>query len=303
MAVESLLRPGEEDWKGAFDNLLTRFSQFDAATVAETLRANGGHAGRTATQLRKTPVPDKVTASQTVAPVAVKVQACPSPAKAPPSPKRPQKAAAAPAVPAPAKAEAYPQAKPAEAEGFRMPKPADVVVAPAQAKADPQVPPPDSKLLFVAALQGDLQGLTDLIEAGADLNGRYTGRPNREKADKIIDATPLHLVVTMGKTDVAEVLLKHGADFEAKMRRALGSGKPAEEQYAEMTALHLAAMEGHTNIVDMLLRQGASKKAKMQLIECKGDRTEERAITPLEIAQEMASKGYSRDAVISLLSR
>merc|ERR1712146_297134 len=164
-------------------------------------------------------------------------------------------------------------------------------------------PVPDSKLLFVAALQGDIQTLDWLIADGADLNARYTGRPNKEQADKIIDATPLHLVVTMGKADVAEVLLKHGADFEAKMRRALGSSKPPEEHYTEMTPLHLAAMEGHTNIVEMLLARGADKSARMHLTEHKGDAVQERAITPLEIAQEMASKGHSRDSVISLFCK
>jgi ankyrin repeat protein len=162
---------------------------------------------------------------------------------------------------------------------------------------------PDSKLLFVAALQGDIQTLDWLIADGADLNARYTGRPNKEQADKIIDATPLHLVVTMGKADVAEVLLKHGADFEAKMRRALGSSKPPDEQYAEMTPLHLAAMEGHTNIVEMLLARGADKGALMQLAEYKEDGKHERSITPLDIAKEMALKGHARESVISLLSR
>jgi hypothetical protein len=161
---------------------------------------------------------------------------------------------------------------------------------------------PDSKLLFVAALKGDIQQLSCLINLGADLNGRYTGRPNKAHQDKIIDATPLHLVVTMGKADVVEALLRHGADFEAKMRRALGPGKPAEEQYAEMTPLHLAAMEGHTNIVEMLLAHGADRCARMQLTDRSGDSCKERIMTPIEIAREMVSKGHERARVISLLS-
>lgn len=275
MAVAALLGPGEEAWKGAFDNLCQRFAQFEAAVVAKTLRENDGHAGRTAQALRKLPPPAEGSGSQ-------------SPAQAEATTSQ------APAKMIAAAKEAQPRLSAASTAAESLPP-----LASPDAVAD-SPPPPDSKLIFVAALQSDVQQLNHLIAAGADLNGRYTGRPNKAQADKIIDATPLHLVVTMGKANVAEILLRHGADFEAKMRRALGSSKPPEEQYAEMTPLHLAAMEGHTNIVEMLLARGADKDARMQLLERKGDTVQERAITPLEIAREMASKGHSRDSVISL---
>lgn len=281
MAVDSLLRPGEEEWQGAYDNLCKRFAQLEVGVVADTLRQNNGHAGRTAQALRK--LPDQPASG----------------ASTPPSASDATKAAPAPA----STAKEIRQVK-------ASPPSVSAANAPTSQTGAPQVPcktqappPPDSKLIFVAALQGDVQQLNHLIAAGTDLNGRYTGRPNKAQADKIIDATPLHLVVTMGNANVAEVLLRHGADFKAKMRRDLGSGKPPEEQYAEMTPLHLAAMEGHTNIVEMLLASGADKTAKMQLIERKGGAVQERAITPLEIAHEMVSKGHSRDSVISLLNK
>jgi hypothetical protein len=274
----SLLRSGEESWQGALDNLVQRFSQLDPATVVEQLRQNGGHAGRTASALRKLPAD---------------VESAPRD---------------------PLSSNGVAEFESAQAERLEAPKAVaskiSTEVLPRKQAQEPQVQKTlsrsstastDSKLLFVAALQGDVQQLIHLISEGADLNDRYTGRPQREQADKIIDATPLHLVVTMGLTNVAEVLLRHGAAIEAKMQRALGHGKPPAEQYSEMTALHLAAMEGHTNIVEMLLEHGADQHAQMVLCERQGDRVKERAITPVEIAREMASKGHTRASVIALL--
>lgn len=279
-----MLRSGEEAWQGALDNLCQRFDNLDANTVVECLRKEGGHAGRTAKALRS------LSDSASAPPAAG--------AAKPVNMDAPVRKSPAPAEPAPA------EANPPKVTAA-VPSPPVKVAEPVQqvVESQTQSPPLDSKLLFIAALQDDVQTLKQLIIAGADLNVRYTGRPNKEQADKIIDATPLHLVVTMGKADVAEVLIQHGADFELKMRRALGSSKPPEEQYSEMTPLHLAAMEGHTNIVEMLLTSGADKGALMQLAEYKGDGKRERAITPLEIAKEMALKGHSRESVISLLSR
>lgn len=293
MAAAGLLRPSEKDWQGAFDNLCQRFSDLAPNTIVDVLRKENGHAGRSAKALRSLSAAD--------APAPAAATPAPAPQKADP----PRKPAAAQAKPEPA--EPVPQIA-AEPE-LKPPLPeaktdySQEVSSVADTEAPPSLRVDQSKLIFVAALQGDIQTLEHLVVVGADLNGRYTGRPNKEQADKIIDATPLHLVVAMGKADIVEVLLKHGADFELKMRRALGSGKPPEEQYAEMTPLHLAAMEGHTNIVEMLLLRGADKGALMQVREAKADASVERTMTPLEIAKEMAVKGHSRESVISLLSK
>lgn len=352
MATAALLRPSEESWQGQLENLVKRFDQLEPAVIVDTLRANEGHAGRTAQALRKLPpggaapapkpaVPSAAAAKEgyvskkaVEAPATATVKAVASPAKAVvkkaalPRPSSPVKARQEPAE----RDDSHQPSKPA-VPTFRKPsltKPVEVIppavveevipVAVTPAAPPPAVvnvepvavapagpPPPDSKLLFVAALQEDIQELVGLINAGADLNGRYTGRPNRAHEDKIIDATALHLVVTMGKANVAEALLNHGADFEAKMRRALGPGKPPEEQYSQMTALHLAAMEGHANIVEMLIACGANKGAKMELFErdskTASGRDLERTFTPLEIAKEMQAKGHPRESVISLLSK
>jgi len=310
MGVEALLRPGEEEWLSSLGNLVQRFSNLEASTVADTLRQNDGHAGRTAQALRKLPAgspsastvdapkkePDAAPAKRVEAPLKKEVEEKQTPPSRTTAKKetRPY--------------EAGPVAVAAKRDSPRNKPSTDKAAAPSQPVQPPapkkeSLPPPDSKMLFVAALQGDIEELNSLIDAGADLNVRYSGRPSGDKADKIIDATPLHLVVTIGSAEVAKVLLSRGADFEAKMQRALGSSKPPEELYGDMTALHLAAMEGHTSIVEMLLKHGADKKAKMQLTERKQDGARERLITPLEIAREMASKGHSRDSVISLLSK
>lgn len=309
MAGEALLRPSEQAWEGALNNLIQRFAHLDAAVVVDTLRKNDGHAGRTAQALRKLAPAEavsatklEVTCSQANVPATVTV----APRRDEPAPRKEVPVKVTPKSEAPVKVTRAKEAvkvapktppEPAEATAAETLPPA-VVAAPESLPATPV----DSKLLFVAALQGDIQQLNDLVGARADLNTRYTGRPG-EKADKIIDATPLHLVVTMGRADVAEALLKHGADVEAKMCRALGTGKPPEERYAEMTPLHLAAMEGHTNIVEMLIAFGADKNARMQLTEQQQGNANQRSITPLEIAHEMVSKGHTRESVTALLSK
>jgi hypothetical protein len=261
MNASSYLKSGEEGWQGAFDNLTQRFTELDPSTVADVLRQNGGHAGRTAQALRKLPADNLKSAATSETRTTT--------------------------------------------DGVGSEKSTDRQSEVEQRQADNQElsrTPIDSKLLFIAALQGDVQGLCRLITDGADLNGRYTGRPHKERADKIIEATPLHFVVTMGMANVAEALLRHGADVEARMERSLGPGKPPTEHYADMTPLHLAAMEGHTNIVEMLLNSGADRNAIMYLNELKGEHHKERSFSSLEIAQEMAAKGHMRESVISLLS-
>jgi len=305
MAGEALLRPSEQAWGGALNNLVQRFAQLDAGVVVDELRKNDGHAGRTAQALRKLAPAEVVSATKVEVTSTQKTPV----ASATVGPSREAPAKATHKTVAPVKVthekEATVKAAPETQPEPVQTTPAAETPLTAAVEAEASLPPPtpiDSKLLFVAALQGDIQQLNDLVGARADLNIRYTGRPG-EKADKIIDATPLHLVVTMGRADVAEALLKHGADVKAKMCRALGSGKPPEERYAEMTPLHLAAMEGHTNIVEMLIAFGADRDARMVLSERRSGDEHQRTITPLEIAHEMVSKGHTRESVISLLSK
>jgi hypothetical protein len=284
MDSSSYLRSGEESWQGAFDNLVQRFAELDPAVIAEHLRQNAGHAGCAAKALRKvTPAMVSQAKCEEIAPTR-------DASKDASQEMRPTK-------------ERFASVKSTGETKLSMAPPVQDVATDTQVETErPIRTPVDSKMLFVAALQGDVQDMTRLIADGADLNVRYTGRPHREQPDKIIEATPLHFVVTMGMATVAEALLRHGADVEAKMERSLGKGKPPAEHYAEMTPLHLAAMEGHTNIVEMLLDCGADRNALMYLTEQTGGSHKERTFTALEIAEEMATKGHMRESVIALLS-
>ncbi len=87
--------------------------------------------------------------------------------------------------------------------------------------------------------QDSLQLIESLLEFGAD--------PNVQGAD----GTPLHRAVGWGLTDVAELLLRHGANIEV---RTLIDG--------ELTPLMYAAMMGQPESVRCLLKHGADTRAR-----------------------------------------
>jgi len=62
-------------------------------------------------------------------------------------------------------------------------------------------------------------------------------------------ATPLHLAVSAGFGDVVNLLLKSGAETNAK-------------QQNDMTPLHIAATNGHQKMAQLLLDNGADRMAK-----------------------------------------
>ncbi len=70
--------------------------------------------------------------------------------------------------------------------------------------------------------------------------------PNTRRND--LDTTALYYAAAYGHADVAEILLKHGADVNA-------------EDWG-ITALHGAAYEGHADVVEVLLKYGADINAK-----------------------------------------
>ncbi|XP_070550522.1 uncharacterized protein [Ptychodera flava] len=63
--------------------------------------------------------------------------------------------------------------------------------------------------LIDAAQRGDVERAKSLIDDGCDVNGRgyFWGSSN---------STALHAASGVGHADVAEVLIKHGADVNAK---------------------------------------------------------------------------------------
>ncbi|UCE48728.1 MAG: ankyrin repeat domain-containing protein [Phycisphaerales bacterium] len=93
--------------------------------------------------------------------------------------------------------------------------------------------------LLDAARDGNIKQVRSLVERGADTNVRdYRGR------------TPLHLAAARGYTDIAELLVKGGADINAK------------SDTAEATALILAIQNGHTDTAKLLVAKGAEINAK-----------------------------------------
>jgi beta-lactamase regulating signal transducer with metallopeptidase domain len=90
------------------------------------------------------------------------------------------------------------------------------------------------RALYEAAEEGDLNQVTDLISAGANVNAAIEG-----------DGSPLIGAARAGRADVVRVLLDSGAEID---RGVEGDGN----------ALIMAAREGHGGVVALLLDRGAS---------------------------------------------
>jgi ankyrin repeat protein len=88
--------------------------------------------------------------------------------------------------------------------------------------------------LFEAALDGDIDSITKLLDAGANVNAAIGG-----------DGSPLIGAAREGRLDAVRLLLDRGADVDMGVS---GDGN----------ALIMAAREGHVDVVTMLLDRGAS---------------------------------------------
>jgi len=93
--------------------------------------------------------------------------------------------------------------------------------------------PPESPVAD-AAMRNDVEAVRALLADGADVNV-----PRRD------GMTGLHWAALNGNAEIAELLVRAGADLEAATR--LGAHRP----------LHIAAKEGHGRIVTMLAELGA----------------------------------------------
>jgi beta-lactamase regulating signal transducer with metallopeptidase domain len=88
--------------------------------------------------------------------------------------------------------------------------------------------------LFETAAEGDIDAMTKLLEAGADVNAAISG-----------DGSPLIGAARAGHLDAVRLLLDRGADIDM--------GVPGDGN-----ALIMAAREGHAAVVSLLLERGAS---------------------------------------------
>jgi hypothetical protein len=90
------------------------------------------------------------------------------------------------------------------------------------------------RALVEAAGEGDMQGITDLLAAGADVNAPIYG-----------DGSALIVAARSGRLDVVRLLLDRGADPNLGVE---GDG----------SAIIMAAAQGHIAVVELLLQRGAS---------------------------------------------
>ena len=114
-----------------------------------------------------------------------------------------------------------------------------------------------SLTLSEAADRGDLQGVKDFLDNGADVNAKDES-----------GATPLDI---NHNKEIADLLRKHGGKY-SKIRFAARDGDSeavkeflaagADVNAKGMTPLHNAAMNGHTEVAKLLLANGADVNAK-----------------------------------------
>ncbi|XP_019638168.1 PREDICTED: death-associated protein kinase 1-like [Branchiostoma belcheri] len=124
----------------------------------------------------------------------------------------------------------------------------------------------DLDKFFRAVERGDVQTVRRGLDAGVDVKER----------------TSLHVASRYGQTAVAELLIKHGADLEARgeyektsLHVASGHGQTAVAELLikhgadleardddQDTPLHDAAVEGHTGTCELLIRHGADVTAR-----------------------------------------
>ena len=92
-------------------------------------------------------------------------------------------------------------------------------------------------LLIRAASNGDIEGVKQLLAAGADVNAKYKD-----------GFTPLHRAAREGQKELAELLIAKGADVNA--RDDIGR-----------TPLYYAAVQGQKEIAELLIAKGANVNA------------------------------------------
>eukprot|EP00058_Branchiostoma_floridae_P002023 XP_002587511.1 hypothetical protein BRAFLDRAFT_99404 [Branchiostoma floridae] len=158
----------------------------------------------------------------------------------------------------------------------------------------------DLDTFYRAVQEGDEQTVRRGLEAGVDVNVRRTWRGWDGQ-------TPLHVASYNGQTEVAELLIGHKAEVDARsgqqdtpLHWAALMGHPgtcellirhgadvmARNKDREYTPLHQAAIWGHTGTCELLIRHGADVTARD-----KGGKT------PLDLAENRETRRAIKDAV------
>lgn len=104
---------------------------------------------------------------------------------------------------------------------------------------DPVNPEPVTEvdqLLHEATREGDLRKARELLEQGAAVD-----RPNEQ------GLTPLHWSALNGRTDLAELLLDHGADINAR-----------EKYTGKLTPMAMALLMGYDELVELMAARGGA---------------------------------------------
>ena len=135
----------------------------------------------------------------------------------------------------------------------------------------------DRDMVFEAIESGDTIRLQQYLAGGADINIRKDygeGPPLELKA-----ATPLHLAVIIGKTEIIKLLLDNGANVNAK----------AED---DITPLHIAQLNDDKKIAKLLIENGADINAR-----------DKYGLTPMDIANLDESLDKSIDEAREMLKK
>ncbi|KAI8501925.1 hypothetical protein Bbelb_203370 [Branchiostoma belcheri] len=99
----------------------------------------------------------------------------------------------------------------------------------------------DLDTFYRAVEEGDVQTVRRGLDAGVDIRvKRWWGESNW---------TSLHVASRYGQTEVAALLIEHGADLEAREER-------------DQTSLHVASRYGRTEVAVLLIEHGADLEAK-----------------------------------------